>query len=233
MGARPLLLLAVLLGGLFALKGLNLAEDAVSFLAERAYAVEAAEPAAEPPADEHDEDELGEAPPPPPLPDPSEAVRRDLPTASRLGLERNLAVRRRELDQREEALDTREQLLTVAERRVDDRIVQLQALRDEVQALLGQLENQEQLQIDAIVNTYAALEPDTAAGILTAMRESDPDTLLMVAEQLQAQSPRRFAAVMAELRPDVAAGLTSDLRARAETAEARLQAEARLADAEG
>lgn len=232
MGSRPLLLLAVLLGGLFAVKGLNLAEHAANILSERAYAAEDAEPETEPPADDEGEGSVDDVPPPP-LPDSREAARRELPTASRLGLERNLAIRRRELDDREEALDTREQLLTVAERRVDERIVQLQTLRDEVQALLGQLESQEQAQIDSIVQTYAQLEPDAAAGIMTAMRQSDPDTLLMVAEQLQAQSPRRFAAVMAELRPDIAAGLTSDLRARAETAEARLQAEARLADAEG
>lgn len=232
MGARPLLLLAVLLGGLFAMKGLNLAEGAANILAERAYAVVQVEPEPGSGGEDQGAEELDDTPPPP-LPDSREAAHRELPTASRLGLERNLAIRRRELDQREEALDTREQLLTVAERRVDERIGQLQSLRDEVQGLLGQLESQEQAQIDSIVQTYAQLEPDAAAGIMTAMRDSDPETLLMVAEQLQAQSPRRFAAVMAELRPDIAASLTSDLRARAETAEARLHAEARLADAEG
>lgn len=236
MGARPLLLLSVLLGGLFALKGLNLAGDATDFLSERAYAAETAEP--EPPAEEPAaDDEAGEGAPdaaPPPLPDAREAARRELPTASRLGLERNLAVRRRELDQREDALDTREQLLIVAERRVDDRIAQLETLRDEVQALLGQLESQEQDQIDAIVQTYAQLEPDAAAQIMVQMNQSDPDTLLMVAEQLNSDDfRRRFAAIMAELPPQIAASLTSQLRARAETAEARLQAEARLADAEG
>jgi flagellar motility protein MotE (MotC chaperone) len=236
MGARPLLLLAVLLGGLFALKGLNLVEDAVNVLSERAYAAETA--GQEPPAEETEAEgepaDDGEMAPPPPLPDAREAARRDLPTASRLGLERNLAVRRRELDQREDALDTREQLLIVAERRVDERIAQLETLRDEVQALLGQLESQEQEQIAAIVRTYAQLEPDAAAQIMVQMNQSDPDTLLLVAEQLNSDEfRRRFAAIMAELPPQIAASLTSQLRAQAETAEARLQAEARFADAEG
>ncbi len=231
MGARPLLLLAVLLGGLLALKGLNLVEDAADLLAERAYAAETApEDQAEPDPEAADEAE-DDLPPPP---DPREAARRELPTASRLGLERNLAVRRRELDQREETLDTREQLLTVAEQRMDDRITRLETLRDEVQNLLGQLDSQRQAQIDAIVATYAQLEPDAAARIMVQMNQSDPETLLLVAEQLNSdQYRRRFAAVMAELPAQVAADLITRLRARAESADARVEAEARRVAAEG
>ena len=231
MGARPLLLLAVLLGGLLALKGLNLVEDAADLLAERAYAAEAApEDQAEPDPEAADEAE-DDLPPPP---DPREAARRELPTASRLGLERNLAVRRRELDQREETLDTREQLLIVAEQRMDDRITRLETLRDEVQNLLGQLDSQRQAQIDAIVATYAQLEPDAAARIMVQMNQSDPETLLLVAEQLNSdQYRRRFAAVMAELPAQVAADLITRLRASAESADARVEAEARRVAAEG
>lgn len=235
MGARPLLLLAVLLGGLLALKGLNLVDDAVSLLAERAYAAES-EAAPEPapaPADEAEASEAAQEDLPPP-PDPRTEARRELPTASRLGLERNLAVRRRELDQREEALDTREQLLIVAERRMDDRIARLETLRDEVQGLLGQLDGQRQEQIDAIVATYAQLEPDAAARIMVQMYQSDPETLLLVAEQLNSdQYRRRFATVMAELPAQVAADLITRLRARAESADARVEAEARRVAAEG
>lgn len=239
MGARPLLLLAVLLGGLFALKGLNLVERAAHVFSEPAFAAQ--EPADDPQTDDPQADQESrtdapdeaEADPAPP-PTPREAARRELPTASRLGLERNLAVRRRELDQREEALDTREQLLVVAEQRVDERIERLTTLRDEVQSLLGQLDDQRQEQINAIVATYAQLEPDAAARIMVQMHETDPETLLLVAEQLNTETyRRRFAAILAELPPPVAAGLTTQLRARAETSEARLEAEARLADAEG
>jgi flagellar motility protein MotE (MotC chaperone) len=236
MGARPLLLLAVLLGGLLALKGLNLAGDAFAVFSERAYAAEAqTEPAQEPDAEgdaAHDDGAAhADAPPPP---DPRTAARRELPTASRLGLERNLAVRRRELDQREETLDTREQLLAVAEGRVDDRIVRLESLRDAVQDLLGQLDDQRQAQINAIVATYAQLEPDAAARIMVQMNETDPETLLLVAEQLNSdQYRRRFAGILAELPPQVAASVTTRLRARAESADARVEAEARRATGEG
>lgn len=228
-GTRPLLLLAVLLGGLLVLKGLGLVDETVKMVSglvsEEALA--AAPEEDEPSDDEEDDDDL------PPPPDPREIAQRELPTANRLGLERNLAERRRDLNAREAELDTREQLLAVAEQRVDGRIVQLEALRDEVQQLLGQLDDQRAQQIAAIVNTYSQLEPEAAALIMTAMRDSDPDTLLLVAEQLQGQNPRKFAGVMAALRPDIAASLTTDLRQRAETFDERLEAEARRAAGEG
>lgn len=227
MGARPLLLLAVLLGGLLALKSLSLLDDVSAVLTERAYA---AAPDEEPPADEAEDEEADDLPPPPPLRD---APPRELPTASRLGLERNLAARRRELDQREEALDTREQLLVVAEQRVDERIAQLESLRDEVQGLLGQLDNHREDQIGEILNTYMALEPPAAAGIFSAMRESDPETLFMVAERYQRENPRKFSQVMAEMNPLHAAELTTNLRARAEALETTAEAEARRVVAEG
>jgi flagellar motility protein MotE (MotC chaperone) len=204
---------------------------------ERAYAAQDAgeaqdadEPGQTPEDAGADEDAADEALPPA---DPREAARRELPTASRLGIERGLAERRRELDLREEALDTREQLIVVAERRVDDRITQLRTLRDEIQVLLGELDENRESQISSIVATYSQLEPDAAAGILVQMDATDPETLLLVAERLNSDTyRRRFAAIMAELPPQVAASLTTRLRARAEAAEARVQAEARLAEAQ-
>jgi len=231
MGTRPLFLLAVLLGGLLALKSLSLLDDVSALLTERAYAAALA-PEEEPPADdaEAEDEEADDLPPPPPLRD---AARRELPSASRVGLERNLAERRRELDQRDEALDTREQLLVVAEQRVDGRIAQLESLRDEVQGLLGQLDDRREEQIGEIVNTYLALEPDAAANIFTAMRESDRETLFMVAERYQRENPRRFSQVMAEMQPIYAAELTTNLRARAEALETTAEAEARRVAGEG
>ena len=228
MGARPLLLLAVLLGGLLALKSLSVADGAMAFFEARAYAAAAA-PESEPEEDEGAE-EADDLPPPPPLRD---AARRELPSASRLGLERNLAERRRELDQREAALDTREQLIAVAEQRVDERIETLETLRDEVQGLLGQLDTRRETQIGEIVAAYLIMEPGDVAEVFTALRGSDPETLMLVAERMQSQNPRRFAGVMAELTPVIAAELTTNLRARAEALEATLEAEARRVVGEG
>jgi flagellar motility protein MotE (MotC chaperone) len=85
--------------------------------------------------------------------------------------------------------------------------------------------------VGAIVDTYGQLEPDAAAGILQAMQDTDPDTLLTVASALQAASARRFAAVMAEMDPAFAASLTSRLRARAAPEPSAIEMEARNAAA--
>jgi flagellar motility protein MotE (MotC chaperone) len=121
----------------------------------------------------------------------------------------------------------------VAERRVDDRVTELEALRDEVRELLGMLDDRRQEQIDSIVAVYAQLEPDAAARILTSMRETDLQTLLLVAGELQEDNARKFAGVMAEMDPVFAAELTSMLRARAEPPETTAEAEARREAAAG
>ncbi|HBU61727.1 MAG: hypothetical protein CMH91_12535 [Oceanicaulis sp.] len=238
---RPLMLLTVVLGGLLGLKALSLADEAATLISERAEAASA------PPADDghggggddaHGADEpaeeVDEGPAPPAAPPPSaNPALRAAPTTAQLGLERRLAERRRSLDQREAELDTREQLLTVAEQRVDDRVSELEALRDEVRGLLGMLDERRQEQIDAIVAVYSQLEPPAAADILTSMRETDQTTLLLVAEQLQNTNARKFAAIMAEMQPSFAAELTYMLRMRAEPPETTAEAEARLDAAAG
>lgn len=236
---RPLMLLTVVLAGLLGLKGLSLADEAATLISERAEAA-GAPPADdghgggddygdEPPAEPVDEGPAPEAAPPP----PATPTLRAAPTTAQLGLERRLAERRRALDQREAELDTREQLLTVAELRVDDRVTELEALRDEVRGLLGMLDERRQAQIDSIVAVYSQLEPPAAASILTSMRETDETTLLLVAEQLQNSNARKFAAIMAEMAPDFAAELTFMLRMRAEPPETTAEAEARLDAAAG
>lgn len=230
---RPLMLLTVVLTGLLGLKALSLADEAATLISERAEAA-GAPPADDGYGDEEPAEEVDEGPAPPTAPPPSaNPALRAAPTTAQLGLERRLAERRRSLDQREAELDTREQLLTVAEQRVDDRVTELEALRDEVRGLLGMLDERRQEQIDAIVAVYSQLEPPAAASILTSMRETDETTLLLVAEQLQNTNARKFAAIMAEMQPDFAARLTYMLRMRAEPPETTAEAEARLDAAAG
>jgi len=146
--ARPLLLLSVVLAGLLALKGLSLADGAITWLGEAsAYAVEDPAPADDEPAPP---DESAEAPPPlPPLPDESAPMA--LPSQAELDLQSRVAQRMRALDRRAAELDTREQLITVAERRLDEREVQLLALRDDIQTLVDTLNAARDNQLGAIV----------------------------------------------------------------------------------
>lgn len=238
MGARPLLLLAVLLAGLLGLKTLSLADGAAGLFAERALAasVVQAEPEPEPGPEDGAEApdterpaETREAPTGPAASAPPQRAR--IPTESEYELNTYLAERRRELTRRAEALDTREELLQVAQARYDARLQEMHRLHEEIQGLLDQLDTERDEEITAIVNTYGQLEPDAAAGILQAMQEADPETLLLVAGKLQETSARRFAAVMAEMDPAFAASLTSRLRARATPEPGAVEMEARNAAA--
>lgn len=221
--ARPLLLLSVVLAGLLALKGLSLADGALTWLGEAsAYAVEDPAPAEREPAPAGETD----APPPlPPLPDASAPVA--LPSQAELDLQSRVAQRMRALDRRAAELDTREQLITVAERRLDEREVQLLALRDDIQTLVETLNTARDNQLGAIVQVYATMEPEAAAPVLETLMVTDRDTLIQIAAALQGMNPRRYSQIMESANPRFVADLTTLLAARAQPPLTRAEMEAR------
>jgi flagellar motility protein MotE (MotC chaperone) len=240
---RPLALITLLVGALFVLKALTFADGASVFFESRAEAREAAQnepaqPADQPAAadehgEQHDEAAGAEtreaAPSGPSRPMPSEIS--EYSSASRDQLLTALAERRRTLDARETELDTREGLIEVAEQRVQSRIARMEELQVELQTLLGQLDEERQSEVNDLVATYANLEPDAAAIILRQMDQTDPDTVLLVARELQTSNARKFAAIVGELAdmdPVFAASMTSRLRARSMPPETVAQLEAEL-----
>lgn len=225
-GLRPLLLIAVLLAGLFALKSVSLADGAIALVsAASAFELEAG-----------DADDEGEV--------PEQVLEEDSPfrspsaraasqqesererTASELDIITSLSSRRAELDLREADLDTRAALLEVAEERIETRIARLEELQGSLEELLGQLESERGRRVGEIVQVYAQLEPENAAAIMSRM---DDETLLLLAEQLQREQGRRYAAILAEMEPGFAAELTLRLRARASPPQTQAEVEARLA----
>lgn len=221
--ARPLLLLSVILAGLLALKGLSLADGALIWLGE------ASAQAAEDPAPEAVEadPEAGEdaLPPAPPLPDASAPIA--LPSQAELDLQNRVAQRLRALDSRAAELDTREQLIVVAERRLDERETQLLALRDEIEGLVEALNTARDAQLDAIVQVYATMEPDSAAPVMETLMVTDRDTLIQIAGALQTINPRRYSQIMQSADPRFVAELTTLLAARAQPPLTRAEMEAR------
>ncbi|KAA5803342.1 hypothetical protein F1654_05905 [Alkalicaulis satelles] len=219
MSPRPLLLLSVLLGGLLALKALSLADGAISWMSGAAHAVEDNEPA--PAARESA---------PPPLP-ASRSVEEEpaivLPSQSELDLQNRVAQRLRALDQREAELDTREQLIEVAERRMDEREARLIELRDDIHALVGELDSQREAQLNALVRVYATMEPEAAAPVMQTLMETDRETLLKIAAQMQESNARRFSQIMESANPRFVAELTMMLAARAQPPQTRAELEAR------
>lgn len=225
--ARPLLLLSVVLAGLLALKGLSLADGAITWLGEAsAYAVEDPAPAEDEREPEPEADTSADAPPPlPPLPDESAPMA--LPSQAELDLQSRVAQRMRALDRRAAEFDTREQLITVAERRLDEREVQLLALRDDIQALVDTLNAARDNQLGAIVQVYATMEPEAAAPVLETLMVTDRDTLIQIAAALQEMNPRRYSQIMEAANPRFVADLTTLLAARAQPPLTRAEMEAR------
>jgi flagellar motility protein MotE (MotC chaperone) len=113
-----------------------------------------------------------------------------------------LAKRRQEIEDRAKALDTREALIGVAEQRVDQKLKEMEALRNQVQTLLNQAGAAQQTQIENLVKIYETMKPKEAAKIFDAL---DMPILLGVVQKMK---PQRVSAIMAEMAPEKAKEIT-------------------------
>ncbi|NET33999.1 MAG: hypothetical protein F6K19_18585, partial [Cyanothece sp. SIO1E1] len=138
-----------------------------------------------------------------------------------------LTLRREELDAREAELDTREALMLAMEQRVDDRIVELENLRNEINVLFGQLDDLEEQDLSRIINWYSTMADNDAAGASLQFSALDPQVQLQIASQM---AERKFALILAEMQPNDAATLTQLMASRGDLPETLDELEARLAE---
>lgn len=235
--AQPIRLfsiIAILAGGLFGLKAISVTNNAIDFFSAEAVAMEVAPPEDEAGADEGYGGEDENAEPEEPLaevPDVNSAFQQRLANRMRSAEEedvlRALTLRREELDAREAELDTREALMLAMEQRVDDRIVELENLRNEINILFGQLDDMEEQDMTRIINWYSSMADNDAAGAATRFSALDPQVQLQIASQM---SERKFAPILAEMQPNEAATLTQLMATRGDLPETLDELEARLAE---
>ena len=119
-----------------------------------------------------------------------------------------LAKRRENLDGRERELGLREGLLQAAERRFDDKIVELQALRSEIEALVGQQDEEDEAELQSLVKIYETMKPKDAARIL---QELEMRVLLPIMERMKERS---MAPVLAAMDSGRARAVTAELSRR-------------------
>lgn len=117
-------------------------------------------------------------------------------------LYKQLAGRREQLDKRAADLDEREALALVTEQRVDQKIKEMEVLRNQLQALVGQAGAAQQAQIENLVKIYEIMKPKEAAKIFEALE------LPVLLGVIQKMKPARTAAVMAEMNPEKAKEIT-------------------------
>jgi flagellar motility protein MotE (MotC chaperone) len=107
-----------------------------------------------------------------PAPTPPPGARDSAPIpAERFGdaeqeLLQRLAERRAELNRRAQDLDQRSALLTAAEQRVNQKLVELEDLRNQIKSLVRQVDQEQRQQIESLVKLYETMRPADAARIM-------------------------------------------------------------------
>lgn len=158
--------------------------------------VTGATPAAAPPA----------AAPPPPQAAPANQPPA-ISSSERAILER-LQERRQELDTRQRELEMRENLLRATERRMEQRINELRELESRITGQEQRRDEAEQARFRGVVSMYESMRPKDAARIFDSL---DMSVLIEVA---RAMRPPKLADVIAQMQPEPAKRLTTELARR-------------------
>lgn len=119
-------------------------------------------------------------------------------STSEIQVLQSLSKRRDDLDKREKTLTEREALLSAAEQEVDHKITELNKLKGEIEALLGQQQKVADERIVSLVKIYEGMKPKEAATIFNTL---DMDVLLPVISRM---NERKSGPVLAAMDPDKA-----------------------------
>jgi flagellar motility protein MotE (MotC chaperone) len=128
--------------------------------------------------------------------------------AERAILER-LGERRQELDARARELEIRENLLKSAERRLDGRVNELKTLEQQSGGSAQKKEAEDAAKLKALVTMYENMKAKDAAKIFDRL---EMPVLIAVVSQIK---PRVMADIMAQMQPEAAERLTTELASRA------------------
>ncbi|WP_262691469.1 MotE family protein [Kordiimonas aestuarii] len=128
-----------------------------------------------------------------------------LPSNEEMELITQLRERRQELEARETKLDLQEQLLASTEKRINDKIAQLQVLETRIKEHLRIFEQAEDEKLASIVKVYETMKPKDAAPRFEAL------ALQTQIDLVTRMKPSKVAALMGEMTPSKASVLTTEL----------------------
>ena len=131
-------------------------------------------------------------------------------TDEEVELLQSLSARREQLEAREREFEQREVLLLAAERRIDEKIVELGKLQNTIEGLIVQHDEQGDKQMTSLVKIYESMKPKDAARIF---EELDMVVLLDVVERMK---ERKTAPILASMNPKRAKEITLELAQRRE-----------------
>jgi flagellar motility protein MotE (MotC chaperone) len=123
----------------------------------------------------------------------------------------SLGARRGELDQREQGLSTELALIQAAEAKVDARIAAMNALKGDMQTLVGQLDDKQQAEVDRLVKVYETM--------INSKAQDAADRFVLLSDQVRLpiaakMKERLLSAMIAKMPPPEAKRLTESLAAR-------------------
>ena len=128
-----------------------------------------------------------------------------LPSNEEMELITQLRERRQELEARATKLDLQEQLLASTEKRINDKIAQLQVLETRIKEHLRIFEAAEDEKLASIVKVYETMKPKDAAPRFEAL------ALQTQVDLVTRMKPTKVAALMGEMTPEKASVLTTEL----------------------
>ena len=196
---RLLPLIAVAIGGVVAVRAAGVAPDL--FQGATAWAQEAVVKEGE-----------GAKPEPKPVAvcalTPEQLAQQAGISPAELRIIQSLSKRRDALDARDADFATTLPLMVAAEQKLDAKLQALEALKSEIGALIGQVDEKEKAEEDRLVAVYSAMRPKEAAAVFATL---DDSVRLPVASAMR---PRTLAAIMAQMPPAAARELTEKLAKR-------------------
>ena len=200
---RLLPLIAVAIGGVVAVRAVGAGPDL--FQGARAWAEEAtaavSETVASPAA--------ARTPPPAVCAlTPEQLAQQAGISPAELRIIQSLSARRTELDARDADFATTLPLMVAAELKLDAKITALNAIKVEVQARLGQVDEREAAETARLVAVYSAMRPREAAAVFVGL---DDSVRLPIAAAMR---PRGLSAIMAQMPAPAARELTEKLARR-------------------
>ena len=114
------------------------------------------------------------------------------------------------MEQRETQIDLQERLLESTEKRINEKIGQLEELEDRIKSHLRLFEEKETEQLQSIVRIYETMKPKEAAPRFEAL------ALQTQLDLVQLMNPRRVASLMEKMTPQKASVLTTELATKAQ-----------------
>jgi flagellar motility protein MotE (MotC chaperone) len=126
-------------------------------------------------------------------------------SATEVEVLQSLGARRTALDQRQTDMSTADELLAASEKRVNERLAELQRVQGVVEGLLNKLNEEQEARVAGMVTVYSKMKPKDAAKVFEGL---DDDILLQIAGRMKQTN---LSEIMGAMSPDAARRLTKNI----------------------